>query len=193
MRQWIVFASVVMVAAAASAQQPRSAVRIPKTAPAPSLTPTGVPAPSAADAATIAEVLAFEKQMEAAVVRGDVKFLDHALSPDFIFTHGDGWTSGGAPLKVDTKATWLAYVAKQPPPYFYRELDHVQVELHGNIALTIGRYLYLPQSNNPQPGHLYVWFERVYQKQNGEWKHLSHRTVKGPVREDDEPASAGTK
>ena len=41
------------------------------------------------------------------------------------------------------------------------------------------------QSNNPQPGHLYVWFERVYQKQNGEWKHLSHRTVKGPVREDD--------
>jgi hypothetical protein len=193
MRQWIVFASVVMVAAAASAQQPKPPVRIPKTAPAPSLTPTGVPAPSAADAATIAEVLAFEKQMEAAVVRGDVKFLDHALSPDFIFTHGDGWTSGGAPLKVDTKATWLAYVAKQPPPYFYRELDHVQVELHGNIALTIGRYLYLPQSNNPQPGHLYVWFERVYQKQNGEWKHLSHRTVKGPVREDDEPANAGTK
>jgi hypothetical protein len=43
----------------------------------------------------------------------------------------------------------------------------------------------LPQSNNPQPGHLYVWFERVYQKQNGEWKHLSHKTVKGPVREDD--------
>jgi uncharacterized protein DUF4440 len=193
MRQWIVFVSVVIAATAASAQQQKPQVRIPKTAPAPSLTPTGVPAPGAADAATIAEVLAFEKQMEAAVVRGDVKFLDHALSPDFIFTHGDGWTSGGAPLKVDTKATWLAYVAKQPPPYFYRELDHVQVELHGNIALTIGRYLYLPQSNNPQPGHLYVWFERVYQKQNGEWKHLSHRTVKGPVREDDEPASSGTK
>ena len=181
-----------VIGATLSAQSPKP-VKIPKTAPAPSLTPTGVPAPSAADAATIAEVLAFEKQMEAAVVRGDVKFLDHALSPDFIFTHGDGWTSGGAPLKVDTKATWLAYVAKQPPPYFYRELDHVQVELHGNIALTIGRYLYLPQSNNPQQGHMYVWFERVYARQNGEWKHLSHRTVKGPVREDDDPASAGTK
>jgi len=193
MRQWIVSAFVVILAAVASAQQTKPQVRVPKTAPAPSLTPTGVPAPSAADAATIAEVLAFEKQMEAAVVRGDVKFLDHALSPDFIFTHGDGWTSGGAPLKVDTKASWLAYVAKQPPPYFYRELDHVQVELHGNIAITIGRYLYLPQSNNPQPGHLYVWFERVYQKQNGEWRHLSHRTVKGPMKEDDEPASAGTK
>jgi len=193
MRARMATALVVMFGATLLAQQPRPQVRIPRTLPAPSVTPTGVPAPSTADAATIAEVLAFEKQMEAAVVRGDVKFLDRALSPDFIFTHGDGWTSGGAPLKVDTKTSWLAWVAKQPPPYFYRELDHVQVELHGNIALTIGRYLYLPQSNNPQPGHLYVWFERVYQKQNGEWKHLSHRTVKGPVREDDEPATAGTK
>jgi len=182
-----------IIGATLSAQSPKPPVKVPKTASAPSLTPTGVPAPSAADAATIAEVLAFEKQMEAAVVRGDVKFLDRALSPDFIFTHGDGWTSGGAPLKVDTKATWLAYVAKQPPPYFYRELDHVQVELHGSIALTIGRYLYLPQTNNPQPGHMYVWFERVYAKQNGEWKHLSHRTVRGPLREDDDPSAAGTK
>src|SRR3954471_24789997 len=140
-----------------SAQQPAGGVRRPKTAAAPSLTPTGVPAPNAADAATIAEVLAFEKEMEAAVVRGDVKFLDRALTSDFIFTHGDGWTTGGAPLKVDTKASWLAYVVKQPPPYLYRELDHVQVEIHGDIALTVGRYLYLPQSNTPQPGHLYVW------------------------------------
>jgi uncharacterized protein DUF4440 len=193
MRTCMAAALIAMLGTTISAQQPKPPVRIPKTAPAPSLTPAGVPAPNAADAATIAEVLAFERQMEAAVVRGDVKYLDRVLSPDFIFTHGDGWTSGGAPLKVDTKATWLAYVAKQPPPYFYRELDHVQVELHGNIALTIGRYLYLPQSNNPQPGHMYVWFERVYAKQNGEWKHLSHRTVKGPVREDDEPGSAGTK
>jgi hypothetical protein len=179
-----------LITSSAYAQQPAaSAVRRPKTAPAPSVTPAGVPAPSAADAATIAEVLAFEREMEAAVVRGDVKFLDRALSADFIFTHGDGWTTGGAPLKVDTKASWLAYVAKQPPPYLYRELDHVQVELHGNVALTIGRYLYLPQSNTAQPPkeHLYVWFERVYVKQNGEWKHVSHRTVKGPVREADEP------
>jgi hypothetical protein len=182
---------VLVVVASLSAQQPASAVRKPKTAPAASLTPAGVPAPNAADAAAIGEVLAFEKEMEAAVVRGDVKFLERSLTSDFIFTHGDGWTTGGAPLKVDTKATWLAWVAKQPAPYIYRELDHVQVELHGNVALTIGRYLYLPQSNTPPAAkeHLYVWFERVYIKQNGEWKHASHRTVKGPVREADEPAA----
>lgn len=191
MRTWLAAPMLLlMVTASVSAQTP-GAVRKPKTAPAPVLTPAGVPAPTAADAATIAEVLAFEKEMEAAVVRGDVKFLERALTSDFIFTHGDGWTTGGAPLKVDTKASWLAYVAKQPAPYFYRELDHVQVELHGNVALTIGRYLYLPNAGTPPTGkeHMYVWFERVYIKQNGEWKHASHRTVKGPVREADEPAA----
>jgi len=191
MRRWLFLGLVVVLTASVSAQQSAGAVRKPKTGPAPSLTPTGVPAPNPADAATIAEVLAFEKEMEAAVVRGDARFLDRALTSDFIFTHGDGWTTGGAPLKVDTKASWLAYVVKQPPPYLYRELDHVQVELHGNVALTIGRYLYLPNSNAPPQAkeHLYVWFERVYIKQNGGWKHASHRTVKGPVREADEPAA----
>ena len=180
------FMSMALVAASMSVlATPKLAVRVPKTAPAPTLVPTGNPTPSAADAGKIAEVLAFERTMEAAVVRGYAKALDRMLSPDFIFTHGDGWTVGGAPLKVDTKASWLAYVVKQPPPYLYRELDHVQVELHCDIAITVGRYLYSPQSNSPQSGHLYVWFERVYQKQNGEWKHLSHKTVKGPVREDD--------
>ena len=39
---------------------------------------------------TGAEVLAFEKEMEAAVVRGDVTFLDKICDSDFSFTHGDG-------------------------------------------------------------------------------------------------------
>ena len=85
--------------------------------------PPGVPAPGAADAATIADVMAFEKQCDDAAVTGDVAFLERALSSDFVMTHGDGWTTGGAPLKVDTKATWLAYVGKQPLPYVYRNLD----------------------------------------------------------------------
>jgi hypothetical protein len=197
MRACVTGLFVLALVGSASAQQPaaENAVRLPKTAPAPSPVPIGAPTPSAADSAKIAELLAFEKAMEAAVVRGDVKFLDRALSADFLFTHGDGWVEGGKPLKVDTKASWLEYVAKEPRPYIYRELDHVQVELHGDIALTIGRYLYLPRPNNPRPttNHLYVWFERVYQKQNGEWKHLSHRTTKGPVREDDEPKLTSSK
>ena len=174
-----------MVFTAISAQQLKPSAAVPP----------GVPAPNAADAATIAQVMAFEKQCDDAAVAGDVAFLKRALGSDFIMTHGDGWTTGGAPLKVDTKDTWLAYVAKQPPPYVYRRLDSIQVELHGDTALTVGRYKYLPRTDSTAPttSHLYVWFERLYAKRNGEWQFLSHRTVHGPVREDDVPKSSSTK
>jgi hypothetical protein len=157
--------------------------------------PPGVPAPTAAQAVRIAEVMAFEKQCDDAAVKGDAAFLERALSSDFIMTHGDGWTTGGMPLKVDTKATWIAYIGKQPLPYVYRNLDSIQVELHGDIAITLGRYRYLPRSSNPDPGagHLYVWFERVYAKHDGKWQFISHRTVNGPNREADAPLSSSTR
>jgi S-formylglutathione hydrolase len=151
-----------------------------------SLVPPGVPAPSAKEQAAIAEVLALENAMEAAVVRQDTAFLERVLAPTFIFTHGDGWTGGGKPLKVDTKATWIEWVKRQPAPYWYRELDSVQVELHGDVALTIGRYFYLPRTagqtaSTTAVSHMHVWFERAYAKRNGQWQHLSHRTVRGPL------------
>jgi hypothetical protein len=61
-----------------------------------------------------AEVLAFERDIEAAVVRGDVSFVDAATAPTFTFTHGDGWTTGGAPLRVDTRADWMATWPRRP-------------------------------------------------------------------------------
>ena len=88
----------------------------PKTGPAPSLVPPGTPAPGSAESAAIAEVIAFEKATEAAVVRGDTAYLERALAPTFLFTHGDGWVDGGAPLKIDTKASWIEYVKRKPSP-----------------------------------------------------------------------------
>jgi len=184
---------------AQQANQSPSSGRLPaggaQTAVSPAVggAPPGVPAPSAADRTTIAAVMAFEKACDDAAVKGDTAFLKRALSRDFIMTHGDGWTTGNLPLKVDTKDSWIEYVGKQPPPYFYRNLDSVQVELHGDIAITVGRYRYLPRPANsnaaPQSGHMYVWFERLYAKRNGEWQFLSHRTVDGPNREADTVAS----
>ena len=130
--------------------------------------------------ATAAEVLAFEKTMEQAVVRGNVKFLERICASDFSFTHGDGWTTGGVPLRVENKAQWLAAVAKQP--YLSRDLDKVQVELHGDIAITYGMYraqYRAPQ--DPKRAEFTVWFERVYAKRNGQWQYVSHRTVHGPT------------
>ena len=145
--------------------------------------------PSVASADGAAEVLAFERDMEAAVVRGDAAFLDRVCAPDFTFTHGDGWTTGGQPLRVDDKAQWLASVAKAP--YLFRNLDSVRVELHGDVAITYGRYRARFKTGEPGRREFTVWFERVYARRNGSWQYLSHRTVDGPNYVKDDSSSTG--
>ena len=131
---------------------------------------------SAAEAA--AEVLAFERAIEAAVVSGDVAFVDAATAPTFTFTHGDGWTTGGAPIRVDSRADWMATVAKAP--YASRVLDSVKTEVHGDVVITYGRYVARFKDAAPGRRQFTVWFERVYAFRDGRWKYLSHRTVDGP-------------
>jgi hypothetical protein len=127
-----------------------------------------------------AEVLTFERNIEAAVVRGDVAYVAGALSNDFSFTHGDGWTTGGKPLAVDDKKSFLKRVESRQ--YTVHNIDTVKVEMHGDIAITYGRYTshYLQNWNS-------VWFERIYAKRDGQWWFLSHRTVHGPTS--DNPAN----
>jgi len=126
--------------------------------------------------------MALEQKIEDAVVRGDVAYVDSVTAPDFSFVHGDGWTTGGRPLATDDKAAFLKRVAAKE--YLVHDLDSVRVEMHGDIAITYGRYvsLYMPQGRNGSPGKLNsIWFERVYAKRNGQWQFLSHRTVHGPT------------
>src|SRR6202521_1428238 len=89
---------------------------------------TSAPASGAA-----AEVLAFERAMEAAVVRGGVAYVDRVSAPDLTFTHGDGWTTGGQPLLVDDRKSFLKRVESKQ--YNVRDLDSVKVEMHGDIAV----------------------------------------------------------
>src|SRR6185436_822890 len=98
---------------------------------------------------------------------------------DFSFTHGDGWTAGGPPLRVENKQQWLAAVGKAP--YEYRNLDSVKVESHGDIAITYGMYRARNKSDSADRGAFTVWFERVYAYRDGRWQYLSHRTVHGPT------------
>jgi len=145
-------------------------------------TSTTSPRPAVITRDAAADVLAFEKEMEAAVVRGDVAFLDRACAADFSFTHGDGWTTGGPPLRVENREQWLASVGKAP--YLSRDLDRVKVELHGDIAITYGMYRARNKNGSPDRSAFTVWFERVYAFRGGRWQYLSHRTVHGPTYSD---------
>jgi uncharacterized protein DUF4440 len=165
LKSGLVAAGALLALAGPSAAQQRPAVSVSPAA-----------ATSAHD--TAAEVLALERAIEAAVVRGDVAFVDAATAPTFTFTHGDGWTTGGAPLRVDSRADWMATVAKAP--YASRVLDSVKTEVHGDVVITYGRYVGRFKDAAPGRRTFTVWYERVYAKRNGKWQYLSHRTVDGP-------------
>ena len=126
-----------------------------------------------------AEVLAFERAIEAAVVRGDVAYVDRVSAPDLTFTHGDGWTTGREPLLVDDRKAFLKRVENRQ--YHVRDLDSVKVEMHGDIAITYGRYVAQNRIAKPNQSWFAVWFERVYAKRDGRWLYVSHRTVHGPT------------
>ena len=129
----------------------------------------------------VAEVLALEKRMEEAVLHADVGFLDGVLADDFTYTHGDGWTTGGEILGVDTREAWLASLAGR---YSMREVDSQQVEIHGDVAITMGRLRARSGGPVAEQRSFSFWYVRVYAQRDGEWKYLSHRTVHGPVYED---------
>ena len=128
-----------------------------------------------------AEVLALERQIEAAVLQADVAFLEDVCASDFTYTHGDGWTTGKPILGVDQRADWLASLAGR---YSAREVDSQQVELHGDVAITMGRVR--ARSGGPAAAQraFSFWYVRVYAQRDGRWQYLSHRTVHGPLYED---------
>ena len=140
---------------------------------------TREPLPSQVVSDSRNEVLAFERQVEAAVLGADVAFLDLICSSDFTYTHGDGWTSGGAPRSVDTKVEWLASL---PGRYSRRDVDAQNVEIHGDVAITTGRVRARTGSRSAVREFSF-WYVRVYARRDGQWRYLSHRTVRGPMYE----------
>ena len=126
------------------------------------------------------EVLALDQRVADAVVRGDTPFVDNVTSADFVMVHGDGWTTGGQPLSTDAKQDMLGRVTSKH--YDVIQFDTVKAEMHGDVAITYGRYIaHTARGNDPLKRWFAVWFERVYARRDGRWIYLSHRTVHGPT------------
>jgi hypothetical protein len=123
-------------------------------------------------------VINFEHQFAGWVVAGDVDAVDRVLDPNFQMTHGDQWTNGGTPSAVDDRDAFLGRVANKSYGCF--EFDNVKTEMHGDVAITYGRYLgTVPMWVGTPRAFFSVWYERVYQKHGNSWTYVSHRTVKG--------------
>jgi hypothetical protein len=138
--------------------------------------PAAVVSPSD-QAAAGAEVLALERSIAAAIVRGDAGYFDRVTAPDFVMVHGDGWTYGGQPTLVDDKASFMRRVANKS--YAAHDYDVQSVEMHGDVAITYGRYVGHIPSSPPGRQWFYVWYQKVYARRDGNWLYLSHRTIDG--------------
>lgn len=126
------------------------------------------------------EVLELDQRIADAVVRGDTAYVDSMTSADFVMVHGDGWTRGGQPLLTDTKQSMLGRVTSKY--YDVIDFDSVRAEMHGDVAITYGRYIaHTTGGRDPDRAWFSVWFERVYAQRDGRWSYLSHRTVHGPT------------
>jgi hypothetical protein len=126
-----------------------------------------------------AAVLKLDQAIANAVVRGDTAYVDSVTVADFVMVHGDGWTTGGKPLSTDTKQSMLRRVTTKY--YDVIDFDSVKAEMHGDLAITYGRYLAHVPGSPPERSWFAVWYERVYRKLDGRWMYVSHRTVHGPT------------
>jgi hypothetical protein len=126
-----------------------------------------------------AQVIQLEKNIGAAIVRGDAAYYDRFTADDFIMTHSDRWTTGGKPLLVDDKASFRKRIEDRS--YASMDFDSVKVEIHGDVAITTGRYVSNMRNTAPERAWFSVWYEKVYAKRGGQWIYLSHRTVHGAI------------
>jgi ketosteroid isomerase-like protein len=123
------------------------------------------------------EVLALERTIGRSITLGHTQYFDQATADDFVMLHGDGWTRGGEAALVDDKASFMPRVASND--YSVHDYDRQAVELHGDVAITYGRYVGHIPSSPPERRWFYVWYQKVYAKRDGRWVYLSHRTVDG--------------
>jgi hypothetical protein len=128
------------------------------------------------------ELLALERKIGDAVPAGDADFWASVTSDDFQMTHGNIWTRGGIPTLVDNKQSFLQRVKSKQYNAFITDPATQKIEMHGNVAVTYGRYVASIKGFDPNIAWFSCWYERVFEKRDGKWVYLSHRTVHDPAR-----------
>jgi hypothetical protein len=110
-------------------------------------------------------VEALDRRVESAFQRADSSFLQSTLRDDFRFTHGTGLVAG----KAETLANFV-----KPGNFLSRVQTSVEAEVHGDVALTIGRI----EIRTAAPREYTICYARLYQRVGGQWQLVSHRTFR---------------
>ena len=134
-------------------------------------------AQSSATATDSATVAALEQRVELATARGDVAYLDSVYATSFRFKHSTG--------DLEERGPRLATLRGRKAAVFARDLDSLDVEVHGDIALTTGRIHVRQESPDPKWREYTIRYARVYSRHTGRWQLLTHHSTGesfGPLR-----------
>ena len=121
------------------------------------------------------ELADLDRRLEEAAVKGDAEFLERRLSGDFSFTHAGGTT--------ETKSDYLSRVRRIPSRYFFaRDVSHQVVEIHGDVALVVGRldirgFGPTADPTKAAPNCSAAEYIRLYARHDNQWIFVSHRTT----------------
>ena len=111
-----------------------------------------------------AELRALDVAIDDAVSAPDAATLERLLADDFVYTHAGG--------KPEGKREFIAtVVAREDPPR--RVLHDLQVELHGDVAVTRGAIEFIYSDARP---NLFLGYVRVHRLLERGWRAISHRS-----------------
>ena len=130
------------------------------------------PAKGPASNAAESELMDLDRQLQEAVVTGNLSFIKANAGEDLLFTHG---LSG----RIDKKQDWINLASRTPRQFISRKVSSQAVEIHGDAALVLGRLdvRRLPNANETKEMCYDLKYVHLYLKRNGRWQWVSHRTV----------------
>ena len=124
------------------------------------------------------QLIAIEMAISAAVVNLDFDTMDRTYAEDFVFYHSTGVIEG--------KDEWIRKLRNGEAVYTARIIDSIEVDFHGDTAITSGRIHLKTKSEDPKRQEFTVWYYRIYEKRDNRWQMVSHRSLHeefGPLKD----------
>jgi ketosteroid isomerase-like protein len=120
-----------------------------------------------------ARIASLEYRIEKAVLTRDAVFLDSVYAPGFRFKHATG--------QLETREDRMRSVRTQPragaQQVIARNLDSLEVEVHGDVALTTGR-IHVRRDGPPAPKRDYtIRYARIYVRGPHGWQLVTHHST----------------
>ena len=114
-------------------------------------------------------IVAIEKAVAKAVVELDFEILERTYADEFVFHHSTGVIEG--------KDDWLRKLRAGEAVYIARVVDHIEVDFHGDTAISSGRIHLRMDTDNPDRRAFTVWYFRIYEWRDDRWQMVMHRSL----------------